>query len=150
MIRLLLPLPPFGAARVRARAIPVPGLPGKWMGSIYDDKRYTAWRDKAMPYFMAQRPGSPLEVPLQLSLVIVMRFRKGDIRKTMFVPRKWHTAKPDTDNIVKAVLDCAERASWMVNDSQVCRMVVEKVYAAQGESEGLHVTVKALDPYVAR
>lgn len=151
MIQLRLPLEPFGAARTGTRAVPTgrftKGRREIWSTQHYMNRKYRKWREAAMVFFLAQAPKHPISGPVALSLVIVMPFRKGDARKTMFVPRKWHTARPDFDNVAKAIMDCAQDAGWFLNDWQVSRCVAEKVYAAQGEKACIHITLKELEPY---
>lgn len=154
-----LPLAPFGAARTGARAMPVT-VKGRcpcghwlvWAAQIYMRGKYRKWRDAALVYFKRARPeGAPFLGPLEVRLLAVLPFLKGDARKTRMVPRKWHVARPDLDNIEKAVLDCAQDAGWFVNDWQIARVVKEKCYAAQGEEPSISVVVAKLEtPYHLR
>jgi len=122
-----------------------------WRGQTYKDPKYAKWQRAAMPYFGRERPEHPLEGPLALSMVAVLKFRETDRRKTRFVPRKWHTARPDMDNVMKAIMDCAQNAGWFANDWQVVRVLAEKVYAAQGEEPSLSVIVVPIEtPYHVR
>jgi Holliday junction resolvase RusA-like endonuclease len=41
---------------------------------------------------------------------------------------KWHTAKPDVDNLAKAVLDALVDAQLFHDDAQVVRLMVTKRY----------------------
>lgn len=86
-------------------------------------------------------------MPCELLLVVVMPFRESDRRKTRFVPRRWHEARPDWDNVGKAICDVMQEAGWLKNDWLVARVVIEKVYAAQGEDASVSVTLRPLDPY---
>ncbi len=44
-----------------------------------------------------------------------------------------HTARPDTDNLVKMMLDCAERAGTLPKgDAKVARLEAEKLWARAG------------------
>lgn len=155
MIRLLLPLVPFGAARTRTRAFPT-GRKGKGGRPVFSvqhfmDAKYRAWREEAMPHFLRVAPEAPLQGPLQLTLVIVNPSLSAAEKLKRFTPRAWHAVKPDGDNVTKAVLDCAEEAGWMLGDAQVCRTLVEKVRAAKGEPPSLSIIVKRLDvPYHLR
>lgn len=53
---------------------------------------------------------------------------------------RWHTSKPDGDNIAKAIGDALNGVVWK-DDSQIARMAISKVY---GDVPGLHVFVEAL------
>ncbi len=149
-----IPLVPFGAARHRARAMPSGKRNNRgdmiWRAQIYMDPKYRAWIKEASPYFYRVAPESPMAGPLKLSMVVVVPFLKSDRRK-IHVPRKWCSVKPDLDNVEKAVLDCAEAAGWIHNDSQICRGVKEKVRAAQGEDPFISVTIETIEtPYHVR
>lgn len=41
----------------------------------------------------------------------------------------WHTVRPDADKLARAVLDSLTRQAVIGDDSQVARLVVEKVYS---------------------
>ena len=154
-VSLRLPLEPFGAARQRVRAVPTGkrNARGEMIhrGQTYMDPKYAKWRDEAMPYFETAAPAAPLTGPLEVLLVAVVSFRATRRRKTTMPPRIWHATRPDIDNVLKAVLDCAQEAGWFLNDWQVARGVVEKVEAAQGEAPALSVVVRKLEtPYHLR
>ncbi len=149
-----LPLVPFGAARTRTRAFNTGRRDGRgrpvYSTQHYMDEKYREWRELAMPYFLQAAPESALVGPLQLTLVVVLPFRKGDRRKS-YVPRAWAPVKPDMDNVRKAIQDCAEAAGWFKNDSQIVRSVGEKVRAAQGEEPSISVRVSKIEtPYHVR
>lgn len=52
-----------------------------------------------------------------------------------------HTAKPDADNITKAVCDALEKSGAVHNDSQAYRVTVGKFYADAGQAPGVTVQV---------
>jgi len=56
---------------------------------------------------------------------------------------KWHTQRPDTDNLAKLVMDCLQQAGIMKDDSCVASLVVEKVWCLHG-TEGVAVSVASL------
>lgn len=155
MIRLLLPLAPFGAARTRTRAFPT-GRKGKRGQPVFSvqhfmDPKYRAWREEAFPYFEAVAPKVPMSGPLQLSVLIINPSLSAVEKLKRYTPRTWHAVKPDGDNVTKAILDCAEESKWMLGDAQVARSIVEKVRAAKGEAPSLSIVMKLLDvPYHLR
>lgn len=53
---------------------------------------------------------------------------------------RWHTGKPDGDNVLKALGDGLNGIVWK-DDSQVASMRLTKVY---GETPGLHVQIEVL------
>ena len=58
---------------------------------------------------------------------------------------KWHTSKPDLDNLVKAVKDAITQIGviW-ADDSQVGISWSEKIYADQKHQAGVRVTIEKL------
>lgn len=52
-----------------------------------------------------------------------------------------HTAKPDADNLAKAVLDAMTRAGAWKDDSQVSSLRVMKYYGTAGERTGVMITI---------
>jgi Holliday junction resolvase RusA-like endonuclease len=56
------------------------------------------------------------------------------------MPREPHTSKPDIENLAKAVLDALTSVLFL-DDAQVCRLVIEKHYAAADEPVGVHIEV---------
>jgi Holliday junction resolvase RusA-like endonuclease len=87
--------------------------------------------------------GPPLEGPLRLSLLFLLPRPKRMIWKAKPMPREWMSAKPDFDNISKAFSDAMNGIVW-VDDSQICSAVVQKMYAAGGESPGVVVEIEEL------
>lgn len=84
-----------------------------------------------------QRP--PLTGPVAVELLFLMP-RPSALRwKTKPMPRLPHTAKPDADNLAKAVLDAL--ALLWVDDNQVFRLNASKWIAAGGEEPGTIVRV---------
>ena len=51
------------------------------------------------------------------------------------------TAKPDVDNLLKAVMDALTDDGWWHDDSLVCAVVALKSYAAKGKSSGARIQV---------
>ena len=119
----------------------------RWSVRAWPDKGYEKWRAAAAPFFRRRAPRVPLEGPLELQLVVVMPFLEGDRRKTRHVPRRWHEARPDWDNVGKAICDAAQDHGWLKNDWLVARVVLEKVYAAQGEEPSVSIVLRPLPPY---
>lgn len=75
------------------------------------------------------------------ALKVSLRFRFGASKHTSVGQQ--HTKRPDSDNLVKLVLDVLESNQIIVNDSQVSQIEVEKVYARKGD-EGLTCTISEI------
>lgn len=52
-----------------------------------------------------------------------------------------HTAKPDTDNLVKAVMDCCSQLRFWEDDRQVYRITASKVYVGKGGRPGAEIAI---------
>lgn len=84
--------------------------------------------------------GEPLPYAFAVRLTFVFPRPGRLIWKSRPMPRAGHTRKPDADNLAKAVLDALNGVVWP-DDSQVCRLTVEKVYAAGGEQPHVEVRI---------
>ena len=96
----------------------------------------------------AARPFLP-SVPFTEALTLTVEFTftrpkshftsKGEIRPA--APR-FHTKKPDTDNLVKAVMDQLTDSGLWHDDAQITYLRVLKRYAKKDEAEGCRVSVE--------
>lgn len=84
--------------------------------------------------------GAPLEGPLQLNVTFIMPRPKSMLWKSRPMPRDWHTVRPDTDNLVKAVKDALSALLWK-DDSQVCCEIIRKMVAGGDERPRVEVVV---------
>jgi Holliday junction resolvase RusA-like endonuclease len=50
-------------------------------------------------------------------------------------------ARPDFDNLAKAVADCMTALGWWHDDAQIVRATVSKFYHAKSERPGVRVRV---------
>jgi len=74
----------------------------------------------------------PAKVPIELGIKVVFRCPVSDYRKREPREWRWHTKKPDLDNVIKAVKDAGTGVLWF-DDSQVVEIHASKIIAAQGE-----------------
>lgn len=60
----------------------------------------------------------------------------------------WHTAKPDRDNLDKAVLDILKQIGFVADDATVCQGMIRKFYCTMDGSEndrpGALITIQPL------
>lgn len=103
----------------------------------------------------AHRPAEVLTGPLEVLVFAVLPRPKVLSRvsaktgKPLADPsRRWHTGKPDSDNLAKAMLDALK--GWWLDDAQVCLLVVRKEVAAFGELPHWDVQVRTLDDNAAQ
>ena len=114
----------------------------------YDPKESKDWKGYARQVMWkagvdGPNPGGYVFIPEgPVAIIVTACFpcTSTDAKKKKLSPLlRWHTKKPDLDNIVKAVKDAAKGILW-TDDSQVCSMLASKVILPAGESP--HVRVK--------
>lgn len=99
-----------------------------------------AWKEQIQILARQAYQGDPLnKVPVSLSVKFLMP-RPGSLKGS---DRAWHLGKPDTDNLIKAIKDALTGICW-VDDAIVCRELISKEYAAQGESPGATVMIEVI------
>lgn len=94
----------------------------------------------------AMREKKLIEGPIEMQLVFIFPRSKSQTWKNKPMHRMEHTKKPDLDNLEKAILDALNGVAW-VDDSQVCRVLKEKLIASGDESPRAIVRIR---PYVLR
>lgn len=150
MFKAVLPLAPVARPRQRHRIVYPKGGEAFVASYTPEDGDYGRWRQAAVLLLRAARRGAPaLAGPLGVRAVFLFAMPKGEHRVRAPRPRRWHTAKPDADNLLKAVMDAAVEAGWMADDAPVSQVEVQKIVAAQGEPESIHFTLFALPPIQA-
>lgn len=81
-------------------------------------------------------PIKPLEGPLRLMATFVFK------RPLKMAPgSSWCVKRPDLDNLAKGLYDAMTKAGWWLDDSQIVHETLGKVYASEGEANGVHVSV---------
>jgi Holliday junction resolvase RusA-like endonuclease len=111
------PLPPKGKGRPRATRT----------GRVYTPAETRRWETTLAMMAAERLPEVVLEGPLRVDVLAVLPRPKRLLRKSDPDGLLWAPAKPDTDNVVKALLD-ALKAFWR-DDAQVVELVAHKVYA---------------------
>ena len=104
------------------------------------DHEIHAWKLQLQILARQAYQGDPLnKVPVSLSVKFLMP-RPGSLKGS---DRAWHLTTPDTDNLVKAIKDALTGICWK-DDAIVCRELISKEYAAQGESPGATVMIEVI------
>lgn len=146
MLRAALDLEPLGEPRAGRRVI-VPKGGGRPFVTAYTPKASRVWREAAVLMLRSVSRGAPpLEGPLGLKAVFRFPMPQGEFLKRSLRPRRWHVARPDVDNALKALQDAMQEAGWLRDDSQVAELVAQKIVARQGERPAVHVTLYPLLP----
>lgn len=149
-----IPGEPFAQPRARGAPLMKDGKPvlknGRPIIVFYDDRGAKQWKSVAQDFMMALRfPSGPLEGcfegPVRIEVVAAFTCPKSDYRKQNPRGRRFHTKKPDADNVLKAVKDAAKGVLWL-DDSQVAQETCTKIVAAQGETPFVLLRVRELTP----
>lgn len=137
---LFVPGDPKGQPRPRAFA-------RKGFGArVYDPGTAEHWKGEIAVCF--PRQGAGLVGPLSVWLRFLFKRPQAHARKDgTLKPTSpaWHTAKPDSDNAAKAVLDCLTTIGVWRDDAQVAELHVTKKYADPGCSTGCQITILSLE-----
>lgn len=151
-ITITLHCEPLGQPRARFRRWQA--ADGRSGVSTYDPAKARTWKGEAKACYLDQLRelgiGPPLfpEGALVLDVLAVFTCPTSHFRKREPLPRRWHTKKPDGDNVVKAIKDSAKGVLWL-DDAQVAVTTITKVIGAQGEAPFVRLTVYALAPDTA-
>lgn len=110
---------------------------------VYDPGTAEAWKGSiALAAGIAiQGPPPMLDAPLRVHVAFYFPRPARLLRKKDpdgLIP---HTAKPDSDNAAKAVLDALTAIGMWRDDSLVCSLIAEKFYAARGKPSGALVQI---------
>jgi Holliday junction resolvase RusA-like endonuclease len=108
---------------------------------VYDPGTAEGWKGAIALAVRPYLPPYPIDSPVRIA--IAFRFprparllRKKD--PDGLIP---HTAKPDSDNAAKAVLDCLTTCGIWRDDALVCSLTIEKFYAARGQASGALIQI---------
>lgn len=147
IITFHVPAVPVAQPRQRHRSFTVgQGSAARTITQNYTPSRHPVQGFKAAVQLAAMQAyqGPPLEGPISLQAVFVLPRPKKFCRKKDAPGRLWCVARPDGDNLIKSVKDALKSMTWK-DDSQVCRMMVTKCYAARDEQPGAEVTVEVME-----
>jgi len=103
----------------------------------YYPKGVGPWKESLAAYCSQNRPSDPIEGPIRLDVSFFLPRPKNMKSRMDCEP---HIKKPDSDNLLKAVMDSMNDIFWN-DDSQVCDVRVRKFYA-EGGKEGALITLE--------
>ena len=108
----------------------------------YNNKRVRSWMDVVRDTTLTQRPPkAPEGTPVALMLDVWLPWPKRTAKKVITAdPYALHTKKPDSDNLLKPVVDGLTEAGLWEDDNQIAQMYVEKKWCPRGE-ERAEITV---------
>lgn len=109
---------------IEARPLPAP-RPRVTRRGTYNDPKYTAYK-KALGLIASNRIKQPLTNEIAIKIDFFYDIPKSWNKKKK-AAAKWHTNKPDIDNLIKTVLDALNGIAFK-DDSQVVHIVARKQY----------------------
>jgi Holliday junction resolvase RusA-like endonuclease len=137
---------PKGQPRPRAFAMRMPD--GKYSARVFDSGTAEGWKAQVVLAAKPHAPARPLAGPVQVRIAFVFRrpnshFRSSNPAKELRGDAPtYHTSKPDSDNLAKAVLDAlTQLGTFWRDDSQVCSLFAGKTY---GPNPGAVVEIISL------
>lgn len=148
-ITLTIGCAPKAQPRIRARVVQPKRAGARAFASFYTPKTADAFRSEVVLRARGHDgfPREPWTGPIAFSLdVYFERPRRLQRRSDPDGPIR-HVAKPDCDNLKKAVMDALTDAGLWVDDCQVCQWGGSKWYAAKGCQAGAIITITRIaDP----
>ena len=125
---------PKGQPRPRAFAM-------KGKICVYNPGTAEAWKSAIAEAARPFVPETPLEGPIRVNITWYLPRPKRLCRKKDWPGPLPHVAKPDRDNLDKAVLDALKTIGFYRDDSQVCDGVLRKRYPSIGIPPGADISI---------
>jgi Holliday junction resolvase RusA-like endonuclease len=144
-MRIEIEIPGEPVAQGRGRAVAFQRGDGSYGARVFDPQKSRNWKATAQG-FMREAMGGRVALigAVELNVLAVFSCPRSDWRKREPVRARWHTKRPDADNVLKAVKDAAKGVLWL-DDCQVAAVTMLKRVAAQGQSPKILVTVHTLE-----
>ena len=108
---------------------------------VYDPGTAEGWKGSIALAARGSLPPAPIDCPVRVAVSFYFPRPARLLRKKDpdgLIP---HTAKPDSDNAAKAVLDCLTSIGMWRDDAIVSSLIVEKHYAARGQASGALIQI---------
>lgn len=139
-------LEPAVRAERRVWALWIPGVPRPQSrprqgrgGHFYSDTpRVREWKKTVLDHMGRVTPKEPITGAIDAT----MHFHMPRPKRLGEGGQEPHLGVPDGDNLAKAIMDCAQRASVIANDSHVWSWRIRKIYAASGEEPGAFIWLR--------
>lgn len=127
------------------------GRPVKAYAHIYNPDINRGWKDAVvLAARQAGLPREPWSGPVRMTIDAYFEREKKHLEPGWPDGAFLHTAKPDRDNVEKAVLDALTSCGLWEDDCQVCDGLVRKWWAARGCAPGVRIVAELLDPVAPR
>ena len=121
---------PRGRATIRGRH-----------AGIYDPGTANGWKALVANAGSSHRPAEPIRHPVRVVISFAMPRPKRLMRRSDPDGPIWCTAKPDVDNLTKAVLDALTNDGWWLDDSIVAQCDATKRYHAKNDAPGAVIAI---------
>lgn len=112
--------------------------------AVYDPGTANGWKLAVAGALRDLLPDEPYAGPVAVSAKFILPRPKRLMRKKDPEGELLHTSKPDSDNLLKAVMDvCSDIQLWR-DDTQVVDVFVQKRYAAKNGRPGMHLIIESI------
>ena len=111
--RIALEIKPMAAPRPRVTRF-----------GTYNKREYTDYKEAIRLAWVAKHKGPPVDGPVAMQVEFLFSKPKSWSKKKK-EEAKWHTSKPDIDNLLKSVKDALNGVAYK-DDSQVCMVNMRK------------------------
>ena len=114
---------------------------------IYTPESSSGWKDRVvLAARQAGLPQGPWPGPVMITIDAYFEREKKYLEPGYPDGAFRHTAKPDRDNVEKAVLDALTSCHLWEDDCQVCDGPVRKWWVARGCAPGVRIVAELLEP----
>jgi Holliday junction resolvase RusA-like endonuclease len=110
----------------------------------FTPNKTASWQQKACWCFRGQWKGEPFREPVSLTMLAVKSRPKRLMRKKDQDGLIVRPAKPDCDNVAKAVMDALETSGVLLNDIQVVELHAFSYYAEKGGAPRVEVHLEKI------
>lgn len=142
ILNVSIPGPPVGKCRPRAQIVWKNGKP---MAHIYTPTKSDKWEKRAGFIMLANHEGWAVSAPMKLVVRAVVKRPQRLNRRKDPPGRVQRTAKPDTDNVIKAVADALQKGGVIVDDRFIVEWHGFSLYAAKEEGPCVEVELYELE-----
>lgn len=123
---------------IAIKPMPAP-RPRVTKNGTYNAKEYTKYKEAIRLAYVSKNKGYPIESAMFMRIDFFFEIPKSWSKKKKEAA-KWHTSRPDTDNLVKGVKDALNGVAYK-DDSQVCYVVARKQYA---HTSGIKIEIESI------
>jgi Holliday junction resolvase RusA-like endonuclease len=109
--------------------------------AVYEKGTAEAWKSDIAVAARSFLPASPIEGPVRLDITFVFSRPQRLMRAKDPEGMIPHTAKPDRDNLDKAVMDALTNIGMFRDDSLVCSGLIEKFYSKKHGASGALIQI---------